>query len=373
MVMKARSIVSEHLMEGLKMRKRIVLTGGGSTGHVAVNLALIPYLLERGWEVYYIGSKEGIEVSLINEFNEVTYFPISTGKLRRYMDIKNIKDPFHIMKGFMQSRKIMKEIQPSIIFSKGGFVSVPVILAGASRKIPIISHESDITPGLANKLSLPFVQKICYTFPEAKNHIPADKAFFLGPIVRNELRHGDANIGMKMCQFTSRKPGLLVMGGSQGSEAVNQAVRSNLDILVKTFNVIHLCGKGKVDSSIHVNGYAQFEYINQGLADILAITDIAVSRAGSNSIFEFLCLKIPMISIPLSKQASRGDQLLNAESFKKQGFAHVIEEEALTVNRLSETVEAVFKNKQTIIKKMDRFQSEDGLQRLYELIDTYQL
>ncbi len=353
------------------MKNRIILTGGGSTGHVAVNLALIPYLLERNWEVYYIGSKEGIEVSLIKEFNEVTYFPISTGKLRRYMDIKNVKDPFNILKGFMQSRKLIKRIQPSIIFSKGGFVSVPVILAAASRKIPIISHESDITPGLANKLSLPFVQKICYTFPEAKNHIPADKAVFLGPIVRDELRQGDPMVGMRICQFTSRRPGLLVMGGSQGAESVNKAVRSNLDRLLKSFNVIHLCGKGKVDPTIQREGYAQFEYINQGLADILAMTTIAVSRAGSNSIFEFLSLRIPMILIPLSKQASRGDQILNAESFEKQGFAYVIEEEKLSENTLADSVEAMFKNKQVIIDKMERFEDEDGLERLYELIDTY--
>jgi UDP-N-acetylglucosamine--N-acetylmuramyl-(pentapeptide) pyrophosphoryl-undecaprenol N-acetylglucosamine transferase len=355
------------------MKKRIILTGGGSTGHVAVNLALIPYLLERNWEIYYIGSTEGIEVSLIKEFKNVTYFPISTGKLRRYIDIKNFKDPFNIVKGFMQSRKIIKRIQPSIIFSKGGFVSVPVILAGASRKIPIISHESDITPGLANKLSLPFVQKICYTFPEAKNHIPAEKAFFLGPIVRDELREGDSRKGMEICRFTTRKPGLLVMGGSQGSEAINQAVRSNLNTLVKTFNVIHLCGKGKVDSSINMSGYAQFEYINQGLADILAITNIAVSRAGSNSIFEFLSLKIPMILIPLTKQASRGDQIMNAESFEKQGFAHVIEEENLSGSLLAETVETVFQNRQITIDKMKKFEGEDGLKRLYELIATYQL
>ena len=355
------------------MRNRIVLTGGGSTGHVAVNLALIPYLLEKGWEIYYIGSKDGIEVSLIKEFKDVTYFPISTGKLRRYVDIKNVKDPFNILKGFMQSRKIIKEIQPSIIFSKGGFVSVPVILAGASRKIPIISHESDITPGLANKLSIPFVQKICYTFPEAKNHIPAEKGVFLGPIVRNELRKGNVELGMKMSEFTSKKPGLLIMGGSQGSEAINRAVRSSLNELLKTFNIIHLCGKGKVDSSIHVNGYAQFEYINQGLEDILAITDMAVSRAGSNSIFEFLYLKIPMILIPLTRQASRGDQLLNAESFEKQGFAHVIEEDALMERRLVEAVKVVFKDKQTMMKKMNRFQSEDGLQHLYELIENHQL
>lgn len=361
------------IVGGEKMKNKIVLTGGGSTGHVAVNLALIPYLLERGWEIYYIGSKNGIEVSLIKEFKDVTYFPISTGKLRRYIDMKNVKDPFNIVKGILQSRKIIKQIQPSIIFSKGGFVSVPVILAGASRRIPIISHESDITPGLANKLSLPFVQKICYTFPEAKDHIPAEKAFFLGPIVRGELHRGSKNSGMKMCQFTTRKPGLLVMGGSQGSEAINQAVRTNLDTLLKTFNIIHLCGKGKVDSSIHLNGYTQFEYMNQGLADLLSITNIVVSRAGSNSIFEFLSLKIPMILIPLSKQASRGDQIMNAESFKKQGFAHVIEEDELTGSVLSKTVKTVYKNRQMITDNMNRFEGEDGLQRLYELIDTYQL
>ena len=355
------------------MKKRIVLTGGGSTGHVAVNLALIPYLLERDWEIYYIGSRDGIEVSLMKEFKDVTYFPISTGKLRRYIDIKNVKDPFNILKGIIQSRKIIKQVQPSIIFSKGGFVSVPVILAGASRKIPIISHESDITPGLANKLSLPFVKKICYTFPEAKHHIPAEKAVFLGPIVRKELHQGNAEAAMKMCKFTVNKPGLLVMGGSQGSEAINKAVRSNLDLLVKTFNVIHLCGKGKIDSSLHLDGYAQFEYMNHGLSDLLAITDIALSRAGSNSIFEFLSLKIPMVLIPLSKQASRGDQLLNAASFKKQGFAHVIEEEDLSERILIETVDRVYKDRKVIIDKMNRFEEEDGLKRLYNLIETYQL
>lgn len=323
------------------MKKRtIILTGGGTAGHVSLNQALIPEIENLDYKVEYIGSKEGIEKELIGgTFPDIKYHAISSGKLRRYFSAKNIIDPFRIGAGLMQSLNIIRKTKPAAIFSKGGFVSVPVVMAGKMMSIPVILHESDITPGLANKLALPFADHIFTVFKETLNHLPKDKSTCIGSIIRNELMQGSAEKGKEVCQFADDLPIIMIMGGSQGSEVINNAIRLNLEGLLDKFNIIHLCGKGNFDHRLgKLVNYCQFEYVTSELPDLLHMTDLVISRAGSNSIFEFLALKKPMLLIPLSKTKSRGDQILNAEFFKRQGFAHVLEEEKVTLYRFMEAV-----------------------------------
>ena len=228
--------------------KKIILTGGGTAGHVTPNIALIPALKEAGYEISYIGSYNGIERKLIEELN-IPYYGISTGKFRRYFDVKNFTDPFRVLKGMSQAKKLMKTIKPDIVFSKGGFVSVPVVRAAGKCHIPAIIHESDMTPGLANKLSMKYASKICCNFPETVENIPNGKGVLTGSPIRRELLSGDKAAGLKLCGFNTQKPVLLVIGGSLGAVHINDAIRAILPDLIRQYQVIHICGKGKVDKS----------------------------------------------------------------------------------------------------------------------------
>ena len=332
--------------------KRIVLTGGGTAGHVTPNIALLPSLRELGYDITYIGSHDGIEKELAAS-NSLPYYAISCGKLRRYLDLKNLRDPFLIIKGFFEAKKLLKKIKPDVVFSKGGFVSVPVVLAAKTRRIPVISHESDMTPGLANKISAPFAWKICCNFPETLNNLPKEKAVLSGSPIREELFTGNKEEGLKLCGFNSEKPVILVTGGSLGSAILNDAVRRILDSLTKDFQIVHLCGKGNIDESLlNVEGYKQIDYANKEMKDLFALSDLIISRAGANAICEILSLNKPNILIPLSKNASRGDQILNARSFEKQGFSVVIEEEDLSDEKLLDEIRKLYENKNSYIKTM---------------------
>ncbi|WP_199613803.1 undecaprenyldiphospho-muramoylpentapeptide beta-N-acetylglucosaminyltransferase [Paenibacillus alkalitolerans] len=351
--------------------KTIVFTGGGSAGHVTPNLALMHRLGQLGWEIKYIGSAMGIEKDII-EREGVPFYPISSGKLRRYFDLKNVKDPFRVLKGVYESYRLLRRLKPAIVFSKGGFVSVPVVIGSRMNKVPVIIHESDITLGLANKISIPFATKVCVTFPESLQHVQKDKAVLTGLPIREHIRSGKASRGYQLCNFHSQKPVILVMGGSLGSQAINQAVRGNLERLLAQFQIVHLCGKGHMAEELaNTRGYNQFEYVNEELPDILAMTDLVVSRAGATSIYEFLVLEKPMLLIPLSLQASRGDQILNAASFRKAGYADVLSEETLTADTLVERVEALYANRETYKAAMQSRNESDAVASIVELIETY--
>ena len=351
------------------MSKKIVLTGGGTAGHVTPNMALIPGLQQRGYEIKYIGSYEGIEKKLIEEIG-IDYPGISSGKLRRYLSAKNLTDPFRVIKGYSEAKKFMKDYKPDIVFSKGGFVSVPVVLAAKKYKIPVIIHESDMTPGLANKLSFSAASTICHNFPETAEYLPKGKSLLTGSPIREELRSGDKLAVLNMCGFTANKPIIMVIGGSLGAVAVNEAVRKALDTLLEKYQIVHLCGKGKTDASLNnVPGYKQFEYIKTELKDLFAMSDIVISRAGANAICEIVALKKPSILIPLSARASRGDQLLNAASFKKQGFSELIEEEDLTTDLLINTINSVYDNKTKYIDAINAAGTTDAVTTILELID----
>ncbi len=349
--------------------KKIILTGGGTAGHVTPNIALIPFLKQKGYKIFYIGSKDGIEKNLIKPL-DIDYYEISTGKLRRYLDFKNVTDSFRVLKGVSEATSIIKKIKPNIIFSKGGFVSVPVVLGGYFNKIPVIIHESDISPGLANKISIPFAKKVCATFPDALKNVPKSKTILTGTPIREELFRGCKEKGLKICKFKQNRPIILVMGGSLGSVKINTILRESLDNLLKTFNIIHLCGKNNLDITIKKEGYFQIEYATDDLTHLLATSDLVVSRAGSNSICELIALKKPNLLIPLSKNASRGDQILNADYFKSQGFSKVLYEEDLSKNSLIENINTLFNEKEIYINNIRESSLNDANFKILEQIDS---
>jgi UDP-N-acetylglucosamine--N-acetylmuramyl-(pentapeptide) pyrophosphoryl-undecaprenol N-acetylglucosamine transferase len=353
------------------LSKRILFTGGGTAGHVTVNLALIPHFLREGWEVEYIGSENGIEKQLVSGLNQVRYHAISTGKLRRYFDWNNFKDPFRVLKGIFQAYRIIRRQKPQLIFSKGGFVSVPVVVGGWLNRVPVIIHESDLTPGLANKLAIPFATKVITTFPETTRYFKSDKAEYVGAVIREELKNGNRERGLAICQFTGNKPVLLIMGGSLGAKRINEMVRENLVSLLEQFQIAHICGKGQVDESLQFQGYKQFEYVSDELPDIMNMADLVISRAGSNSIFEFLALRKPMLLIPLSKAASRGDQILNAESFKKMGYCDVLQEEEMTSENFLNAVFRLFDRRAEVIANMEQNDREDPRTKVIRMIEEH--
>lgn len=345
------------------------MTGGGTAGHVTPNVALMPALQKEGYEISYIGSYEGIEKRLIED-QGIPYYGISSGKLRRYFDPKNFSDPFKVLKGYSQSKKLLKKIKPDVVFSKGGFVSVPVVMAAKHCKIPAIIHESDLTPGLANRLAIPNATKVCCNFPETLKYLPEEKAVLTGSPIREELLSGNADNAFALCQFEDRsKPVILIIGGSSGSRAINTAIHNLLPELVKNYNIIHLCGKGNLENTLNsVSGYAQFEYANQELADMFALADLVISRAGANAICELLALRKPNILIPLPAAVSRGDQILNANSFRSQGFSYVLEEEELTNTTLLEAIEHVTKKRDSYITAMEQSSTRNSIETIIQLI-----
>ncbi len=333
------------------------------------NIALFPKLKSMGYDIHYIGSYEGIEKKLIEDYR-IPYYGISTGKLRRYFDIKNFSDPFRVMKGFVEARKILKTLKPDIVFSKGGFVSVPVVRAAAMQKIPCIIHESDMTPGLANNLCIPVAQKICCNFPETLQSLPAEKAILTGSPIRNELTKGDKQKGLEMCGFTTAKPVIMVIGGSLGAAEVNKLVREALPKLLEDFQIVHICGKDKIDNLLlKTDGYKQFEFVKDALKDLFAMADIVISRAGANAICELLTLRKPNLLIPLPAHASRGDQILNAKSFEAQGFSMVADEDYLTAVTLTEKVHELYFTRQSYIDAMQNSRIKDSTDTIIALIE----
>lgn len=354
------------------MKRKIIMTGGGSAGHVTPNLALVPKLLELGYEIQYIGTKNGIESNIIKNAN-IKYHVISSGKLRRYFDIKNFTDPFKVLKGVFQAISIIRKEKPNVVFSKGGFVSVPVVIAAHFCKVPAIAHESDITPGLANRLTAPYCTKVCVTFPESIENIKGNKGVLTGTPIRRELLTGQKKLGMEFCKFKEiSKPILFVIGGSLGAKIINDTVRNCLGTLLLKYNVIHICGKGNLDASLNNTAcYVQFEYVNEELPNLMNAADFVISRAGANVIFELLALRKPNILIPLSKKSSRGDQILNAASFKKNGYSLIVEEEKLNETSLIKNIEKLNIDKQKYITAMNESPVKNGVDNIIRIIVKY--
>jgi len=346
----------------------IVLTGGGTAGHVTPNLALIPLLKEAGYSIHYIGSYTGIERELVSAVPGVTYYPIASGKLRRYLDLKNLSDPFRVLKGCFQATGIIRRIKPDVVFSKGGFVSVPVVFGAWMNRVPSVIHESDMSPGLANRLCLPLCTRMCATFPESAKAAGA-KGVHTGSPIRPNLLTGDRQRGLDFLGFDGSKPVLMMMGGSLGAEAINEALGKALPALLPHFDVAHIRGKGALDEALEgTPGYRQFEYVNEELPDLFAACDMVLSRAGANAIWEFAALHRPLLLIPLPLAASRGDQIINAESFKKQGFAHVLPQEDMTPESLTEALMACWADRESLVAAQSKGNTRGGLKALFDEI-----
>jgi UDP-N-acetylglucosamine--N-acetylmuramyl-(pentapeptide) pyrophosphoryl-undecaprenol N-acetylglucosamine transferase len=351
------------------MSLHIVLTGGGTAGHVTPNLALISALTQAGYTIEYFGSKNGIEKDLVGSRN-IPYKEISCGKLRRYFSWQNFIDPFKMLFGIIQAYCLFFKSKPDVIFSKGGFVALPVVIAAWLKGIPVVAHESDLSPGLANRLSFPFVKIICVTFAAAKKHFKnPEKVQVTGTPLRAELLQGSRAHGLQICGFTSNLPCLLIMGGGQGSRIINQCIRDGLPELIKKFQIVHLCGRGNIDSKyISHTGYVQIEYADQDLPDLLAASDVIISRSGANSLYEILALGKPHILIPLSAKASRGDQIQNANYFKQQGISNVINEEDLMPKILDQTLDLILRDQQQIIHKIKQLNITSATNRIIEIL-----
>ena len=347
--------------------KKILFTGGGSAGHVSVNVALIPEFKKNGYEISYIGSKTGIENEMIGKISEVKYFKISSGKLRRYFSWENFIDPFKVLKGILDSLLILKKEKPNFVFSKGGFVSVPVCVAAKLLRIPVVLHESDLTPGLANKINIKFCNHIFTTFEDTQKFLPKGKASLIGAIVRDDIYTGDSQKAYELTGFNEDRAVLLVMGGSLGSKILNDYIWNNIDQLTEKYQIVHLVGKGLINNNIDKEGYKQFEFLSKELFDVLKITDFVISRAGANSIYEFLALGLPPILVPLGTNQSRGDQIENARFFEKNGFAKVVVEEDFATLPISQIDEfynnledykhsmQVYKNEKRVINDVNDF------------------
>ena len=354
------------------MGKKIVLTGGGTAGHVTPNIALLPSLREEGYEIFYIGSISGIEKTLVRQ-QKIPYYGISSGKLRRYFDWQNFTDPFRVMQGYFQARALLKKLRPDVIFSKGGFVSVPVVRAAGALHIPVIIHESDMTPGLANRLSIPVAKKVCCSFPETLDCLPAEKAVLTGSPIRKELLEGSREDGLKYLGWEpDNRPTLLVIGGSQGSAVINRALRQDLDLLLPDFRIVHLCGKGNLDETLEgKDDYVQLEYASDELKDLFALSDLVLSRAGANSICELLALRKPNLLVPLSASSSRGDQILNAESYQRQGYSMVLQEELLTPQSLMDALKELYRDRDRYIAAMSKSSQSTAIDMIMGLIRDY--
>lgn len=352
--------------------KRIVLTGGGTAGHVTPNLALIGALREEGWEIHYIGTANGMERGLIEPLDGVTYHVVKSGKLRRYFDLKNFTDPFRVLQGAAQSARLIRQIRPDIVFSKGGFVSVPAVYGAWLHHVPVLVHESDMTPGLSNKLSTPLAVKVCCTFPEATAHV-GRKGVVTGTPMRPDLFSGRFSEGIKCFGFSDSRPVLMVTGGSSGAQAINAALRKALPELTRCFQVLHLCGKGNLDAALEgAPNYRQVEYLNDEMKDAYACASVVISRAGSNTVCELLALKKPMLLIPYPKEGtSRGDQILNARSFESRKLANVLMQEDMTPETLTAAVIETYKNRGALIDNMERESSADGVKNVMALIHKY--
>lgn len=348
----------------------IILTGGGTAGHCTPHLSILPYLKKDFKNVYYIGSKNGIEKEIIEKAN-IKYFPITCQKLVRKITIKNLKIPFSLIKGVNEAGAILDKVKPNVIFSKGGYVALPVVLAAKRRNIPVIAHESDYTVGLANKISSRYCKKMLTSFPETAKNLKNGE--YVGSPIRINLNGIDKEKTIKEFGFNGKKPIILITGGSTGAKAINDCVRKTLDKLLQKFNILHVCGKGNLDNKLeNTKGYYQTEYLHE-LEKAYAVASLCISRAGSNTLFELLSIKMPTLLIPLPKGVSRGDQVLNANYFYKKGMVNMLEQENLTPESLYNEIMALFNNKKSIISNISKNPICDKSRQISRLIVDYAL
>lgn len=344
----------------------IILTGGGTAGHCTPHLAILPYLKNNFDNIYYIGSENGIEKQIISDYN-IPYYSVPCEKLRRNFTLKNLTIPFKVLSGIINAGKILDKLKPDVVFSKGGFVSIPTVIAAKKRHIPVIAHESDYTIGLANKISAKYCKKVLTSFPETAKQIKNGE--HVGSPIRNSLFSVKKDDAIKRFGFDGKKPIILITGGSQGSKAINNAVKDSLDDLLPKFDIIHVCGKGNSSKLIRT-GYYEIEYLSD-MENAFCAATVCVSRAGSNTVFELMSKKMPCVLIPLPKNVSRGDQILNAEYFEKLGLATVLPQESLTPNSLVHYVNSAYTNRFNTLRTFEKFPINDASKKIADILISF--
>lgn len=345
----------------------IILTGGGTAGHCMPNVALIPHLKSKFKNIYYIGSPNGIEKGIIKKLG-IPYYEIPCAKLNRSFDPKNFLMPFKVINGISKAGKIIDKLKPDVIFSKGGYVALPTVIAGHKRKIPVIAHESDLTIGLSNRITSNMCKKVLTAFPETAEKLKNGEHVGL-PLKKSLFTEIDVDKTIKSFGLSDKKPILLITGGSQGAKSINDVVYSALPSLLKKFEIIHVCGKGNINPNLKENGYKQFEFLSN-IEEAIKICSVCITRAGANTLFELLALKVPCLVIPLSNKSSRGDQILNAEYFQKLGMINVLNQQSLSPSSLVLAVNSTYANKDNLIKNINKNPIKDASKNVCRIINS---
>ena len=347
--------------------KHLLCTGGGTAGHVLPTLPVIERVLAQGGQVSYIGSRSGLEKRLLQGV-DLSYFGISSGKLRRYFSWSNVTDLFRIVAGVFQALLLLRQLRPDVVFSKGGFVSFPVVLAAWLLRIPTVAHESDISPGLANRMAMPFLHTLCLNFDATRAGSFRGHPLLTGTPLRADLLAGDRERGRRLLGVATGRPVLLVTGGSLGADAINETLRAALPKLLERFEVVHVCGPGKA-VAVQREGYHQYEYVTQEWGDLLAAADLVVSRAGANTLYELLALGKPSLLIPLSLRVSRGDQIENAAYAQAQGFGSVLAEDDLNPENLLDAVSSAWRELPFTRERLANFRPLDAATLIVDALE----
>lgn len=338
----------------------VLVSGGGSGGHVTPAIAVAQALVSDGIDVTFVGSNSGLEAMLV-EPTGLRFCGISAGKLRRYFSWQNFSDAGRVLLGIMQALWLVGRERPQAVFSKGGFVAFPVVFAAWVWRVPVVAHESDATQGLANRLSAPFVKTLCTGFPDTKAGNFKGRFVYTGAPIRPELERGDAAAGRELIGAQAGQQVLLITGGSLGADALNTAVVAGLEELQAAgWFVVHICGAGKQRTAASA-GYRAYDYVAAGWADMLAAADLVVSRAGANTVFELLALQKPNLLIPLPAAGSRGDQLDNARYAQEGGFSRVLPQSELDGTRLVAEVEALWRDRVEVRSRLAEFVAPDAV------------
>lgn len=354
---------------GIMNNKLIFMAGGGTAGHVNPNLALVKPLQKMGYTVEYLGQKNEIEYALAQK-EGLTFHEVASGRLHRSLNPDTLLTPFRVVKGIIQAVRLIHERRPALIFCKGGFASLPPAVAGWLTRTKVILHESDMTPGLANKLCAPFARRICTTFEATTKHLPKKKAVFTGTPIRESLTSGSREKGFAITGLDPNgAPVILVMGGSQGAGALNDAIINNLELLTQDYQIVHLYGSEHGDFKVpEQKGYFGLAYAGEELPDLYAMADLLFSRAGANAINEFLLLKIPNVLVPLPLTNSRGDQIVNAEYAEEQGFSYVLPQEMITANTLKQALDTVYARREEYKAAMGGKAAKNGTAEVLRVI-----
>lgn len=341
---------------------KIVLTGGGTAGHCMPNLALLPRLRTAFEEIDYIGSKEGMEGDLARSAG-LPYHEVECCKLRRAFTLKNLAVPFSLLRGRAECVRLLKKLAPDVVFSKGGYVALPVALACKRLSIPLVCHESDCSLGLANRLCVPFASRVLTAFPIAEPKMK--NAQTVGAPLRENLFRAKKSEGLARYGFSGKKPVLLVLGGSLGAESINRALLQILDGLLEKFDVLHLVGKKNALPLPKKQGYV-WRNFEPEMEYAYAAASFALSRAGANALFEITALKLPALVIPLP--SGRGDQKQNAAYFEKMGAVTVLQEEELHTKSLYDELLALKRQAPALRRAMEALPQKNANATVVEIL-----